>query len=136
MAGYLVSILPVRVVAMGYVGILASGVCVVAVADSLAVTIAGCVTVGFVVAGITMLPAMQVRYTFGDAGFGRIFSFTTVFLYAGMGTGPWLAGALFDWTESYRIPMLCLATLGLVAVAVLAMASAAPIKRAVRINGS
>lgn len=84
-----------------------------------AVLVAGSVLYGVTVGNVTTLAPIIVRREFGAATFGPIFGVASMAIQLCAAIGPGLYGLLHDWSGSYRLPLLLVALLDIVASIVL-----------------
>lgn len=74
----------------------AAGFAIAVTFDSVAASFLAAAVVGLIVGPLVMLPAMLMRAAFGAVGFGRMFGFASIGMFAGMTIGPGMAGLLAD----------------------------------------
>lgn len=110
---------PLGPIAAGAYLIQASGFALVNLGESVAMAFVAATVVGFIVGPLVMLPAMLMRAAFGAVGFGKLFGFASIGMFAGMTIGPGLAGLAADWA-GYAVAVWmfagCLCTSALIAL--------------------
>jgi len=94
--GWAAARFPLRVVAPAAYLIQAAGFAIVALSFGVEAAFVGVVVAGFIVGALVMMPAMLIRQAFGALGFGRMFGFASIGMFAGMAIGPGLGGAIAD----------------------------------------
>lgn len=89
----------------------ATGMLIVALADTTIMVVAGVLVFGLNVGNLTTLPALIVRREFGAASFGRVFGITGTFMQLISSLGPATFGLLRDLSGSYAPPLFMAAIL-------------------------
>lgn len=87
---------PLGLVAAGAYLIQASGFILLNLTDGLLMAFVAAAVIGLIVGPLVMLPAMLTRAAFGAVGFGKLFGLQSMGMFAGMATGPGLAGLVAD----------------------------------------
>lgn len=86
-----------------------------AFAESTSMLIATTAIFGLTVGNLLMMQPLMVAEAFGLKAYGRIYSFTQLFMTAGVATGPAAIGFLYEWLGGYEVAFLVMATASLLA---------------------
>ncbi len=97
-----------------------------AFAQSTPMLIATTVIFGLTVGNLLMMQPLMVAEAFGLKAYGRIYSFTQLFMTAGVATGPAAIGFLYEWLGGYEVAFLAMALASLLAF--LLIVAAGPIR--------
>ena len=105
---------------------LAQGAAVIALAynQHTATLYIGTFVFGLTMGNILMVQSLIIGECFGMVSFGTVYGMAGLFSMTGAATGPWLAGAIFDATGSYRVAFTIFA--GLTVLAAVAVMFARP----------
>ena len=77
------------------------------------------IVIGLIVGALIMLPPMLLRAAFGAVGFGKLFGFVSIGMFAGMTISPGLAGLMahrFGYEGAVWMFAACLTTAAFVAL--------------------
>lgn len=110
---------PLGVVAAGAYLIQAAGFALVNLSEGVVMAYVAAAVIGLIVGALIMLPPMLLRVAFGAVGFGKLFGFVSIGMFAGMTISPGLAGLMahrFSYEGAVWMFAGCLTTAAFVAL--------------------
>lgn len=88
--------------------------------------LAASVLFGVTVGNLLMMQPLMIAEAFGLKAYGRLYSFSQLFMTAGVATGPAAVGFLYEWLGGYNIAFLVMAAAS--ALAFLLIVAAGPVR--------
>lgn len=124
--GQALAYIPSRAFVLGLTVAQGVALALYAFAESTPALIATTVIFGLTVGNLLMMQPLMVAEAFGLKAYGRIYSFTQLFMTAGVATGPAAIGFLYAWLGGYEVAFLGMALSSILAF--LLILSAGPVR--------